>query len=136
MHAAVGSNTYAIYGSGVDKELTELVPGILNQLGPDAIASLRKIAETYQSQVGTAGGLGPGGVEKEADEEDDDDEPPALVDQAGNPAAVDSLEDVVSPPLVLLEMCEERRADSFALVELNADEGRLHLNPKDENHAP
>ncbi|SPO00180.1 probable Nascent polypeptide-associated complex subunit beta [Cephalotrichum gorgonifer] len=50
VHAAVQSNTFAIYGNGEDKELTELVPGILNQLGPDSLASLRKLAESYQLQ--------------------------------------------------------------------------------------
>lgn len=49
MHAAVPANTFAVYGNGEDKELTELVPGILNQLGPDSLASLRKLAESYQS---------------------------------------------------------------------------------------
>lgn len=49
VHAAVPANTFAIYGNGEDKELTELVPGILNQLGPDSLASLRKLAESYQS---------------------------------------------------------------------------------------
>ena len=49
MHAAVPANTFAIYGNGEDKELTELVPGILNQLGPDSLQSLRKLAESYQS---------------------------------------------------------------------------------------
>lgn len=55
------------------KELTELVPGILNQLGPDSLASLRKLAESYQAiQQGqqrppTAGGA--------ADDDDDDDVP-------------------------------------------------------------
>lgn len=50
VHAAVQSNTFAVYGNGEDKELTELVPGILNQLGPDSLASLRKLAESYQLQ--------------------------------------------------------------------------------------
>jgi nascent polypeptide-associated complex subunit beta len=50
VHAAVPSNTFAIYGAGEEKELTELVPGILNQLGPDSLASLRKLAESYQMQ--------------------------------------------------------------------------------------
>jgi len=36
VHAALPSNTLAIYGQGQQKELTELVPGILNQLGPEA----------------------------------------------------------------------------------------------------
>lgn len=81
MHAAIGSNTYAIYGAGAEKELTELVPGILNQLGPDAVANLRKIAESYQANQGNAGGMVPGGADAEK-EADSDDEPPALVDVA------------------------------------------------------
>ena len=70
VHAAVPANTFAIYGTGHVKELTELVPGILNQLGPDSLASLRKLAESYQAiqqgqQRPNAG----------AAEEDDDDVP-------------------------------------------------------------
>lgn len=52
VHAALPSNTLAIYGPGQVKELTELVPGILNQLGPDSLASLRKLAESYQALSG------------------------------------------------------------------------------------
>ncbi|TVY84442.1 Nascent polypeptide-associated complex subunit beta, partial [Lachnellula suecica] len=66
VHAAVPSNTFAIYGNGEDKELTELVPGILNQLGPDSLASLRKLAESYQSMQKEAGD------KKEGDDDDDD----------------------------------------------------------------
>jgi nascent polypeptide-associated complex subunit beta len=68
----VPSNTFAIYGHGEDKELTELVPGILNQLGPDSLASLRKLAESYQSLQKSGEG------EKKDDE--DDDEIPELVE--------------------------------------------------------
>ncbi|KAI5477631.1 NAC-domain-containing protein [Pseudohyphozyma bogoriensis] len=93
VHAALGSNTFAIYGQGVDKELTELVPGILNQpVGPDAMANLRRIAETYQAQQQAAGAGFPGaGAEKEADD-DSDEEPPALVE--ATPAGGASLEDI------------------------------------------
>lgn len=73
VHASVPSNTFAIYGNGEDKELTELVPGILNQLGPDSLASLRKLAESYQS-------LQKGGEGEEGKKEDDDDEIPDLVE--------------------------------------------------------
>ncbi|CAG9995855.1 unnamed protein product [Clonostachys byssicola] len=67
VHAAVPHNTFAIYGNGEDKELTELVPGILNQLGPDSLASLRKLAESYQNmQKGEKG--------------DDEDDIPDLVE--------------------------------------------------------
>lgn len=85
MHAAVSANTFAIYGQGHVKELTELVPGILNQLGPDSLASLRKLAESYQaiqqSQQRPAGGA----------EEDDDDVPDLVenfeAEQEGEKAA-------------------------------------------------
>ena len=70
VHASVPSNTFAIYGTGEDKELTELVPGILNQLGPDSLASLRKLAESYQSLQKKDGGDG-----GKAEDEDDDDIP-------------------------------------------------------------
>ncbi|KAI9744518.1 MAG: Nascent polypeptide-associated complex subunit beta [Claussenomyces sp. TS43310] len=71
VHAAVPSNTFAIYGNGEDKELTELVPGILNQLGPDSLASLRKLAESYQNMQKKEGGDDKG--------DDDDDDIPDLV---------------------------------------------------------
>ncbi|CEJ90617.1 Putative Nascent polypeptide-associated complex subunit beta [[Torrubiella] hemipterigena] len=71
VNAAVPSNTFSIYGKGEEKELTELVPGILNQLGPDSLASLRKLAESYQAmQKG----------EKGEGEDEDDDEIPELVE--------------------------------------------------------
>ena len=70
VHAAVPSNTFAIYGAGEDKELTELVPGILNQLGPDSLASLRKLAESYQNMSKET---------KEGEGEADDDDIPELV---------------------------------------------------------
>ena len=79
VHAAVSANTFAIYGAGHVKELTELVPGILNQLGPDSLASLRKLAESYQAiqqtqarPGGAAGGAGAA--------DDDDDDVPDLVE--------------------------------------------------------
>lgn len=80
VHAATGANTFAIYGRGEEKELTELVPGILSQLGPEAMNGLRKIAESYQAQQGSAGSLGPDGVPAVAAEDDDDDEVPELVE--------------------------------------------------------
>lgn len=75
VHASVPANTFAIYGHGEDKELTELVPGILNQLGPDSLASLRKLAESYQSMQKEKGEDG----EKKDDDDEDDDDIPDLV---------------------------------------------------------
>ena len=76
MHAAVAANTFAVYGAGHVKELTELVPGILNQLGPDSLASLRKLAESYQA-IQQSQQRPPVGA---AAEGDDDDDVPDLVE--------------------------------------------------------
>ncbi|KAJ9102697.1 hypothetical protein QFC20_004970 [Naganishia adeliensis] len=73
VNSALPSNTIAITGQGEDKELPELVPGILNQLGPDSLASLRKLAESYQAMAQKqqgADGEAKDGETKEADEED------------------------------------------------------------------
>jgi len=78
VHAAVGSNTYAIYGQAQTKDLTELVPqGILNQLGPDAMAQLKRLAEQIQQQQG---GAAQGGQGIEEGAEADDEEVPELVE--------------------------------------------------------
>lgn len=77
VHSALSANTFAVYGAGQVKELTELVPGILNQLGPDSLASLRKLAESYQAIQQQGAGAGPGAPQA-ADEDDED--VPDLVD--------------------------------------------------------
>ncbi|KAI9632240.1 nascent polypeptide-associated complex subunit beta [Dioszegia hungarica] len=92
VHAALPSNTLAIYGPGQTKELTELVPGILNQLGPDSLANLRRLAESYQSLTArnaaasaAAGGAGAGAGGREGEVDDEDDE--------GIPDLVENFED-------------------------------------------
>jgi len=75
VHAALPANTFAIYGAGQVKELTELVPGILNQLGPDSLASLRKLAESYQAIQ-----QGQQRQHSALTEDDDDDDVPDLVE--------------------------------------------------------
>jgi nascent polypeptide-associated complex subunit beta len=73
VHSAISSNLFAIYGNAEEKELTELVPGILSQLGPDSLAQLRKLAETYKNLEKKAGIEG-------GDKEDDDEDIPDLVE--------------------------------------------------------
>lgn len=86
VHAALSSNTLAVYGRGQTKELTELVPGILNQLGPDSLASLRKLAAQYQSQTQSVNAAAGGNGTTEANEgDDDDDDIPDLVDNFEQP---------------------------------------------------
>ena len=51
----VASNVFVITGANKDKELTELAPGILAQLGPSAMANLQEMARKYQAQAAAAG---------------------------------------------------------------------------------
>merc|ERR1719453_1510780 len=52
VQANVQANTYTISGHGEDKRLEELLPGIINQLGPDNLANLRRIAEQHFASGG------------------------------------------------------------------------------------
>lgn len=52
--ASLNSNMFTVAGTGQDKDMTELMPGILSQMGPDALNSLRKLAETYTKMGGQA----------------------------------------------------------------------------------
>merc|ERR1712129_342733 len=47
VQASVSANTYTIAGHGEEKRLEELLPGIINQLGPDNLANLKRMAEQH-----------------------------------------------------------------------------------------
>jgi len=42
--ASLSTNTFAITGHGEHKQISEMLPGILSQLGPDGLLQLKKIA--------------------------------------------------------------------------------------------
>jgi len=65
VQASIAANTYVISGHAESKKLQELLPGIINQLGPDNLANLKKIAEQYSKKEEVGAG---------------DDEVPELVD--------------------------------------------------------
>ncbi|KAK1303587.1 hypothetical protein QJS10_CPB11g02272 [Acorus calamus] len=69
VQASIAANTWVGGGSPQTKKLQDLLPGIINQLGPDNLDNLRRLAEQFQKQVPNAG----------AAQEDDDDEVPELV---------------------------------------------------------
>jgi nascent polypeptide-associated complex subunit beta len=56
VQASIAANTYVISGHAETKKLQELLPGIINQLGPDNLANLKKIAEQYSKKDEEAGG--------------------------------------------------------------------------------
>ena len=51
VQASVQANTFVISGPHAEKDLVDLVPDILSQLGPDALNSLKKLAEGFQQQT-------------------------------------------------------------------------------------
>eukprot|EP00437_Effrenium_voratum_P004184 CAMPEP_0181426174 /NCGR_PEP_ID=MMETSP1110-20121109/15529_1 /TAXON_ID=174948 /ORGANISM="Symbiodinium sp., Strain CCMP421" /LENGTH=154 /DNA_ID=CAMNT_0023549365 /DNA_START=60 /DNA_END=524 /DNA_ORIENTATION=- len=47
VQASVAGNTYVVAGQAEAKRLEDLLPGIINQLGADNLANLKRIAECY-----------------------------------------------------------------------------------------
>ncbi|XP_029329731.1 transcription factor BTF3-like isoform X1 [Mus caroli] len=73
VQASPAENTFTIKGHTETKQLTEMVPSILNQLGADSLTSLRRLSEALPKQ--SVDGKAP-----LATGEDDDDEVPDLVE--------------------------------------------------------
>jgi len=66
--ASLPTNTFAITGHGENKTITEMVPGILTQLGPQDINQLKKLATEIANKNGAGGAAG----SSAADAGDDD----------------------------------------------------------------
>lgn len=75
VQACIPANTWVVSGSPQTKKLQDILPGIINQLGPDNLDNLRKLAEQFQRQAPGAGGEAGAAT----GQEDDDDEVPELV---------------------------------------------------------
>ena len=58
VQASVTANTYVVSGHAETKQLQELLPGIINQLGPDNLVNLKRIAEGYAAANAGAAGAG------------------------------------------------------------------------------
>ncbi|GAV64111.1 NAC domain-containing protein, partial [Cephalotus follicularis] len=74
VQASIAANTWVVSGSPQTKKLQDILPGIINQLGPDNLDNLRKLAEQFQKQA-----PGAGAAAAAIPEEDDDDDVPDLV---------------------------------------------------------
>jgi nascent polypeptide-associated complex subunit beta len=66
VQASLAANTFAVTGHGENKQITELLPGILNQLGTESLTHLKKLASNVA-------GVDRTGLDGVLDEEDDDD---------------------------------------------------------------
>lgn len=51
VQASAPANTYVVSGVSQSKALQDILPGVLNQLGPENLASLKKMAEQYSKSV-------------------------------------------------------------------------------------
>ncbi|XP_046871647.1 transcription factor BTF3-like [Hypomesus transpacificus] len=74
VQASLAANTFTITGHAENKQLTEMLPSILNQLGADSLTSLRRLAENLPKPTGDS--MAP----MVAAEVDEDDEVPDLVE--------------------------------------------------------
>ncbi|XP_024383831.1 nascent polypeptide-associated complex subunit beta [Physcomitrium patens] len=61
VQASIAANTWVVSGPSSTKKLEDLLPSIINQLGPDNLVNLKKIAQQFQKQAASS-----------AAEEDDD----------------------------------------------------------------
>ncbi|CAM9610065.1 unnamed protein product, partial [Heterosigma akashiwo] len=88
VQASIAANTYVISGDPQTKQLQDLLPGIINQLGPDSLANLKQIAESYSN----AAGISVSSFIRASAEggDDDDDDVPDLVENFEDAAKVDS----------------------------------------------
>lgn len=80
VQASLAANTFAVTGHAENKQITELLPGILNQLGAESLTHLKKLASNVTgggAGMGMGMGLDGAGVEPE---DDDDDDVPDLVE--------------------------------------------------------
>ena len=68
VQASLAANTFAVTGHGENKQITELLPGILNQLGTESLTHLKKLASNVA-------GIDRPSAAGAAEEEDDDDVP-------------------------------------------------------------
>uniref|UniRef100_A0A674MVX5 Transcription factor BTF3 n=1 Tax=Takifugu rubripes TaxID=31033 RepID=A0A674MVX5_TAKRU len=73
VQASLAANTFTITGHAETKQLTEMLPGILNQLGADSLTSLRRLAEALPKQATD-------GKAPIATVEEEDDDVPDLVE--------------------------------------------------------
>ncbi|KAL6638276.1 hypothetical protein ACP70R_025848 [Stipagrostis hirtigluma subsp. patula] len=71
VQASIAANTWVVSGSPQTKKLQDVLPQIINQLGPDNMEHLKRIAEEMQKQVAAAGAA--------AQKEENDDDVPELV---------------------------------------------------------
>merc|ERR1711915_24084 len=76
VQASLSANTFAVSGHAENKQITEMLPGILNHLGAEGFNQLKRLASSVNAANATSGMDGTAGTM----DEEEDDEVPDLVE--------------------------------------------------------
>merc|ERR1712212_632470 len=107
VQASLNANTFAVSGHAENKQITEMLPGILNHLGAEGFNQLKRLASSVNACSVPSGGV----------DEDDDDVPELVEDfEAASktetadkkPAAVTEKEDEEKTEAKIEEITEEK----------------------------
>ncbi|KAL9670977.1 hypothetical protein QQ045_008540 [Rhodiola kirilowii] len=83
VQASIAANTWVVSGSPQTKKLQDILPGIINQLGPDNLENLRQLAEQFKKRAANAP------TEATIPEEDDDEVPDLVAGETFEAAAAE-----------------------------------------------
>lgn len=114
--ASLPTNTFAITGHGENKSISEMLPGILTQLGPQDITQLKKIATEFANK-GAAAAAAAGGAGAGAGAAAADDDVPDLVQNFEEVAIAGTSAAAAAAAAVGPVVAAESSAESAAKVE-------------------
>ncbi|KAF8766460.1 transcription factor BTF3 homolog 4-like isoform X1 [Argiope bruennichi] len=89
VQASLAANTFAITGHAEPKQITEMLPGILNQLGAESLTHLKRLA-TMQNATDLLSGPISEQTNSGVDEEEDE-EVPDLVENFDEPSKAEGV---------------------------------------------
>jgi len=127
VQASLAANTFAVTGQSETKQITEMLPGILNQLGAESLQHLKRLATTVSGGDNKPSAAGAGGPE----EEEDDDDVPDLVENFDEASKNEAASDAAAP----VDSCcakEKEAAAPAAVAPAAADEKDKDSSEKEE----
>jgi len=97
VQASVPANTFAIVGHAENKQITEMLPGILNQLGAESLTHLKRLAGNVGTLTGSGGLVATGGVGAPPTVEEEDEDVPELIGDFDEPSKQETVT-AATPP--------------------------------------
>jgi len=89
VQASLGSNVFAVSGHGETKEVADMLPAILSQMGPESLEHVKRLAYTGQQRFGqplAGAGLKSDTAADDGDVDSDDEDVPDLVSNFDEPS--------------------------------------------------